>query len=343
MESEIASTGAAIDSRETSGLRFPYGARGFGSPVTAAVGALGRRRPRIAPLAGHPELAVAAAVLAAWVLLLVFAARAVGGATSAAMPGMPMPVPRPGPSASPWATALAALPSWLLMTIAMMGPAALGKFRAATPRAIAAFSVGYLAVWAAFGLLAEAVTTTIRGVPSPQALALCLAAATAWQLTPLKHRVLRACLGVTPADVQPVAARPSTGRPAQGSPLATRPGTAQFSAAQPSAAQPSAAQGVTARCASHHTPAAAVALRRGMRFGLCCLGTCWCLMLIPLAAPGGQLPWMAGLTILVTAERLASAGRGTNLRLASRAVCRTAAGALAVAAVATLAVSGLLQ
>jgi hypothetical protein len=343
----------AIDSRQTSGLRFAYGVCGFGSPVTAATGALGRRRLRVASVAAHPELVVAAAVLAAWVLLLVFAARAVGGATSAGMPGMSMPMR----SGSPWATAVAALPFWLLMTVAMMGPAALGKFRdvvrtpagpmggpadsatagsgsagsgsagsgsagsgsagsgsalvaarAVTLSAMAAFGVAYLGVWAVFGLLAEATATAIRGVPSPQALALCLAAATAWQFTPLKHRVLRGCLGAAPAVVQPAAAR-----------RATSP------------------------CVPHQPVAAADGLRRGLRFGLCCLGTCWCLMLVPLAAPGGQLPWMAGLTILIGAERLACAGRGADPSITSRAVARTAAGALAVAAVATLAVSGLLQ
>ena len=208
---------AAIDSRETSGLRFRYGARGFRSPVTVVLGALARRRLRVASLAAHPELVVAAAVLAAWVLLLVFAARAVGGATSAAMPGMPMPVT----SGSPWPTAVAALPSWVLMTVAMMGPAALSKFRdVATLSAMAAFGVAYLAVWAVFGLLAEAAATAIRGVPSPQALALCLAVATAWQFTPLKHRVLRGCLGAEPAEFQPAAARRATSACASHQPAA---------------------------------------------------------------------------------------------------------------------------
>jgi hypothetical protein len=40
---------------------------------------------------------------------------------------------------------------------------------------------------------------------------------------------------------------------------------------------------IAGQCASHPPAAAAVALRRGFVFGLCCLGTCWCLMLIPLA------------------------------------------------------------
>ena len=85
--------------------------------------------------------------------------------------------------------------------------------------------------------------------------------------------------------------------------------------------------------------------RRGFVFGPCCLGTCWCLMLIPLAAPGGQLPWMAGLTILISAERLASARRDTGRVRPSRrrAVALTAAGTLGVAAFATLTVCGLLQ
>ena len=286
--------------------------------MTVTTGTFGGRRAKLAFLSGHPELVAVAAVLAAWVLLLVFAARAAGGGTSAAMPGMPMPAT----SGGPWAAALTALPSWLLMTVAMMGPAAVAKFRdlvragTASPRAMAAFSVAYLAVWAAFGLLAEAAATAIHGLPSPRALALVLLAATAWQLTPLKHRVLFACRGEGAAAAEPSAA-PANAAPAAG------------------------------RCASHQPAAVAMALRSGLVFGLCCLGTCWCLMLIPLAAPGGQLPWMAGLTILISAERLASAGRdagrGADLRSASRAVALTTAGTLAVAAVATLAVSGLLQ
>jgi predicted metal-binding membrane protein len=75
------------------------------------------------------------------------------------------------------------------------------------------------------------------------------------------------------------------------------------------------------------------ALGRGLRYGLCCLGSCWCLMLVMVAAPAGQLLWLAGLTALITAER---AVRN------SRDVTRKAAAALGVAAVATLAVGGLL-
>jgi hypothetical protein len=71
-----------------------------------------------------------------------------------------------------------------------------GKFRdlaragLATLPVTAAFSAGYLAVWTAFSLLAEAAHAAIRAVPSPQALALCLTAAKAWQLTlpPSSHR-----------------------------------------------------------------------------------------------------------------------------------------------------------
>jgi len=280
--------------------------------MTVTSGALGRRRTRVASLSRHPELIPAAAVLAAWIALMVFAVRAVGSATSGTMPGMSAPG-TPATSGSPWATALAALPSWLVMTVAMMGPAVLGKFRDAagsgsgTARMVAAFGIGYLAVWAAFGLIAEAAATAIRGVPSPRALTLCLAVATAWQVIPLKHRVLRACRAAGPA------------------------------------VQSAADRRAASRCAPRQRAISAFALRRGLRLGLCCLGTCWCLMLVPLAAPGGQLPWMAGLAILISGERLITGGPGTDSRAATRAVTRATAGALAIAAVATLAVSGMLQ
>lgn len=74
------------------------------------------------------------------------------------------------------------------------------------------------------------------------------------------------------------------------------------------------------------------ALAHGARYGLCCLGTCWCLMLVMVAAPVGAPLWLAGLTAAITAERV----------LAEPAATRAAAAALGVAAVATLAVGGLL-
>jgi predicted metal-binding membrane protein len=241
----------------------------------------------------HPELGAAAVVAAAWVTLVVLAARA-GGLSAAATGGM-AGMSMGGPAArSAWSTAAAGLPSWMLMTVAMMGPAALasvghtGRSSLAwrRRRAMAEFSAAYLAVWAAFGLLAQAAAAAaVPAVPGPAALAAVLAAATAWQLTPLKRRCLIACHRAVPLP-------PRGWRAEKG------------------------------------------ALRFGLRNGLSCLGSCWCLMLVMTVAPGGQLLWTAGLTGVVTAERLARRPRHA---------ARTAAAALAFATVATLAVGNLLR
>ena len=76
------------------------------------------------------------------------------------------------------------------------------------------------------------------------------------------------------------------------------------------------------------------ALRFGLRNGLYCLGTCWCLMLVMVAVPGGQLLWTVGLTGVITAERLLPR---------SRSATRVVAALLGFAAVAALAVGNLLQ
>lgn len=83
----------------------------------------------------------------------------------------------------------------------------------------------------------------------------------------------------------------------------------------------------------HRTPPAIPAAGEGLRYGWCCLGACWCLMLVMVVAPAGQLLWLAALTLVVTAERAVPD---------SRAVTRDIAAALGVAAAATLAVGGLL-
>jgi predicted metal-binding membrane protein len=218
-----------------------------------------------------PALAPAFVVLAAWAALLVLAVR--GGQSA----GMEM-----GARPSPWDTAAAGLPFWLLMTLAMMGPAALVTVRCVARagsrpgRAMAAFAVGYLSVWAAFGLGAQAGAAAIGGVPGPRALALALLAAAGWQLTPVKRNLLR-----------------------------------RHRSSGPQAA----------------------ALVHGLRYGVCCVGACWCLMLVMVAAPAGQLLWLAGLTALVTAERA----------FPDRVDPLATAAVLGVAAVATLAVAGLLQ
>jgi predicted metal-binding membrane protein len=246
----------------------------------------GRGGPRaLAIVRRHPQVWPALGVAAAWLALLLLARQGPGagmaggmdmaGRAAAAGAGY-----RAGPGV--WRQAAAGLPSWLLMTVAMMGPAALPRIghvgRASARRlpAMTGFAAVYLAVWAAFGLGVQAAAAAIPGVPGPRALAVTLAAAVAWQLSPFKRALLRAC---------------------------------------------------------HRAPEIRAAPRHGLRYGLCCLGACWCLMLVMVAAPGGQMYWLAGLAVLITVERAADDARG---------VTRNGAAALGVAAVATLAVGGLL-
>jgi predicted metal-binding membrane protein len=240
----------------------------------------------------HPELGAAAVVIAAWVTLLVLAARGAHGSSSpAGMAGMSMG----GPAAprSAWSQAAAGLPWWVLMTVAMMGPAALGaihytgleSLRWRRRRAMAEFSAAYLAVWAAFGLLAPAAAAVVPGAHGPAALAVVLTAAAAWQLSPVKRRCLSGC-------------HRSVSLPPRG--WAAEKG----------------------------------ALRFGLRNGLYCVGTCWCLMLLMAVAPAGQLLWAGGLTGVVTGERLTRRPRSAT---------RAGAAALGFAAMATLAIGNLLR
>jgi predicted metal-binding membrane protein len=259
-------------------------------------------RPAAAPLRAasqrlllrRPELPAAAVVAAAWLALLAMAAPGVlaghPAAGMAAMPGMGV-----RPAASPVTAVAAGLPGWLLMTVAMMGPAALAgvrhtglaSLRWRRGRAMAGFAAAYLAVWAAFGVLALAAVALrpAAPVPGPAALATVLAAAAAWQLTPAKRRSLRACHRSVP--------------------LPPRGWRAEWGS-----------------------------LRFGVRNGAACLGSCWCLMLVMVAAPAGQVLWLAGLAGAVTAERLAPRPRATT---------RFIAVACAFAAVAVLATAGLLR
>lgn len=165
-------------------------------------------------------------------------------------------------SAGGWWPSPSRLGYWVLMTLAMMGPAALAGVRHTgmnslswrRRRAMAEFSVTYLGVWVMFGLLVLGGAASIPGMTGRQALAATLAAAAAWELTPYKWLRLRDCHRSIPL--------PPSGW--------------------------SAERG---------------ALTFGLRSGLACLGSCWCLMLVMLATPGDHLLWMAALTGLVTAER----------------------------------------
>jgi predicted metal-binding membrane protein len=103
----------------------------------------------------------------------------------------------------------AQVPGWALMTLAMMLPVALpalrhvalNSIRRRRARAMAAFTVAYLAVWIAFGLVAIAgfrvVALTVMLGPRVL-LVLALYFATAWQLTRTKRRAILACKRTVP-------------------------------------------------------------------------------------------------------------------------------------------------
>jgi predicted metal-binding membrane protein len=170
-----------------------------------------RRRVDIARLiSARPEIAAGAFVVVAWGLLLVLAAADArrGGATPAGMAGMSRMTGMPGmaPTGSPGAwvglsRAVAELPHWTLMTIAMMGPVALAGIRHTAinslrwrrRRAMAEFAVAYLAVWTAFGYLALTGAGLVSSFPGSARLAVALAVASGWEFSPLKRRCLLSC------------------------------------------------------------------------------------------------------------------------------------------------------
>jgi predicted metal-binding membrane protein len=90
---------------------------------------------------------------------------------------------------------------WMVMTVAMMGPAALAGVRHTAVsslswrrgRAILEFASAYLAQWVLFGAAMLGLLSALRIAPGWNTLAIVLAIAAAWQLTPLKKRCLRDC------------------------------------------------------------------------------------------------------------------------------------------------------
>jgi predicted metal-binding membrane protein len=179
-------------------------------------------------------------------------------------------------------SALARMPAfvvgWTLMTIAMMLPSSLplvNLFRRVSAarddrsRLLAALLVGYLGVWAGFGLAAFAADAAIHSwLADRPGLAWLLAptvvlAAGAYQFTPLKHACLEQCRSPYSFLV---------GRWRGPAPLRQ-------------------------------------ALRLGLDHGLFCLGCCWSLMLLMFALGGASLAWMLGLGALMAAERATTWGR----------------------------------
>jgi len=227
----------------------------------------------------HPETVASIVVGVAWLLLISIQLRGAPGGGHAGMPGMDM-TPE---TASRLPGIANPIGWWVLMSVAMMGPAALAgvrhtglnSLRWRRGRAMAGFAAAYLAVWAIFGAVAITIVGALPDITGTVALATALTLAAAWQLTPLKRRWLRDCHRSVPLP-------------------------------------------------PHGWKAELGALRFGLRNGLSCLGSCWCLMLVMVVAPANHLLWMVALTVVVTAERLVER---------PRYVTRMAAAALAIAAV----------
>jgi predicted metal-binding membrane protein len=187
---------------------------------------------------------------------------------------------------------------WVLMTAAMMLPAAMPLFRrferavgarADRRRLVAAVILGYLAAWFGFGLLAHgldlAVHSALRRAPwllfNGWVLgAAVLAAAGLFQFSSLKHRCLARCR--TPYS---------------------------FIAAH-----------------WHGRAPLREALRLGYDHGVFCVGCCWALMLLMFVVGTGNVGWMLALGALMAAEknlpwtRRFSHALGTALILAAAAV-----------------------
>jgi predicted metal-binding membrane protein len=243
----------------------------------------------------RPELPAAAVVTAAWLALLAGAARhAAGGGPAAGMAGMPGMGAAHRAAGGPWAAAAGGLPGWVLMTAAMMGPAALAGIRHTGLNSLRWRRGRAMAGFAA----AYLAVWTAFGV-------LALAAA-ALPGVPVPGPAALAVVLAAAAGWQLCPAKRRCLRACHRS-------------------VPLPPSGWRAECGS---------LRFGLRNGAACLGSCWCLMLVMVAAPAGQLLWTVGLAGAVTAERLAPR---------PRAVTRFTGVACAFAAVAVLATANLLR
>jgi predicted metal-binding membrane protein len=243
----------------------------------------------------RPELPAAAVVAVAWLALLAAAVRGVlAGHPAAGMAGMPG-MGGIHPSAGPWAAAGGGLPGWVLMTVAMMGPVALAGIRHTGLNSLR---------WRRGRAMAGFAAAYLAVWAAFGALAL---AATAWPdgLAVPGPAALAAVLAAAAAWQLCPAKRRSLRACHRSVPLPPRGWRAEWGS-----------------------------LRFGLRNGAACLGSCWCLMLVMVAAPAGQVLWTVGLAGAVAAERLAPR---------PRAATRFIAVACAFAAVAVLATADLLR
>ena len=144
----------------------------------------------------HPEAGAAAIAALAWLAVLAAA-------------GGPEEIRALHDDAHRGAPLLTGAAGWLLMSVAMMVPAALpvardhalGALWARRQRTVGLFLAGYVAVWAAFGAAAFAAIAAAQaglGVPDDALLVAVLLVAATWELTALKWRSVRACHLVAP-------------------------------------------------------------------------------------------------------------------------------------------------
>jgi predicted metal-binding membrane protein len=181
-----------------------------------------------------------------------------------------------------WTGAAAFIAMWTVMMAAMMLPAAAPMilvFAAAQARRARTVTVptwifvaGYIAVWAAAGVLAYALVQAAGAVAAgmgaealarwaPRALGLTLIVAGLYQFTPFKRVCLSHCR----------------------SPMAF--------------------------VAQHWRDGRIGALRMGLAHGAYCLGCCWALFAVLLAAGMMSLAWMLLLTVVVFVEKVFPHGR----------------------------------
>jgi predicted metal-binding membrane protein len=171
---------------------------------------------RLRGFARRPTAAVELGVAAAWIGLAAASGElwpgsggtpALGGGPLwLCMPGMAGGGPGGADLGSHAAGLGTAAPMWALMAVAMMLPAAIPAVRHVAVnslywrrrRAVAEFLLVFLGVWIVFGVLVIGALRTLPAAGSGLALALGLALAAAWQLTPLKARALRACHDSSP-------------------------------------------------------------------------------------------------------------------------------------------------
>lgn len=213
----------------------------------------------------------------------------------------------PGMAAAPWSPATFALgvAMWWTMMIAMMTPSAAPTLllfarvhrhaqhagRLASPAPTAAFAVGYLAVWQGFSL-----------------------AATALQYA-LEAGGLLAMMGMG-----------SRSRWLSAGVLVAA-GLYQFSPLKDACL--SSCRSPSAFLSRWWRPGVSGAVKLGLRHGAVCLGCCWILMALLFVGGVMNLAWIAGLTVLVMAEKWLAPGR---------AIARTVGALLVLWGLATLVV-----